>query len=81
MTEKINLEGIFEAKAFYNNCLYDLDNNQKQCVLDIMKEAIKQALELAAEKAMVESIFEHTIESKIKMSESRIKYLNKLKNE
>jgi len=49
--EEINLQDIFEAKAFYNNCLYDIDDNQKQCIFDIMKEACNQAVKLCADNA------------------------------
>jgi hypothetical protein len=43
--ETIKLKEIFESKAFYNHCLYDLDVNQKNCILDIMQEACNQSIE------------------------------------
>lgn len=45
----VNLNEIFEAKAFYNNCLYDLSDNEKQCVIDLMREACEQTVETTDE--------------------------------
>ena len=52
--ETIKLKELFEAKAFYNNCLYDLDVNQKNCILDIMQEACNQAIELSLKNSEIE---------------------------
>lgn len=49
--ETIKLKELFEAKAFYNNCLYNLDVNQKNCILDIMQEACNQAIEFSEQNA------------------------------
>lgn len=49
--ETIKLKEIFEAKAFYNNCLYDLDVNQKNCILDMMQEVCNQSIELSEQNA------------------------------
>lgn len=52
--ETIKLKEIFEAKAFYNHCLYDLDINQKNCILDIMQEACNQSIELSLKNSEIE---------------------------
>ena len=53
--ETIKLKELFEAKAFYNHCLYDLDVNQKNCILDIMQEACNQSIEFSAKNAEIET--------------------------
>lgn len=51
--ETVKLKELFEAKAFYNHCLYDLDVNQKNCILDIMQEACNQSIELCLNNAII----------------------------
>lgn len=62
----VKLKELFEAKAFYNHCLYDLDVNQRNCIIDIMQDACKEIIDLCAENATLNGyVYSHGIEKEI----------------
>lgn len=51
--KKINLEEIFKNNFTHTECFIDYDKSGLRCILEVMKEACRQTLELAVENARV----------------------------